>query len=474
MRHYYTAEQIRDAEAPLLERLPDGVLMRRAAWGLAAAIARELIAHTGGVSGRHVCAVVGSGDNGGDALWAAAYLRRRGAAADAIVLNSERVHRAGLAAFVAAGGRVVQSVSATTDLVIDGVVGISGSGALRPDAAEVFSRVDALDIPVVAVDLPSGIDAATGAADGAHVRAGLTVTFGGLKPVHALGDCGRVELIDIGLDLPDTDLRAFEAADVEARWPLPGRTSDKYSQGVTGVLAGSATYPGAAVLCAGAAVAATSGMVRYAGSAAAEVVSHWPEVIATPTVNAAGRVQAWAVGPGLGTDEKGAAALWFALETDLPVVVDADALTILAAHPDLVAGRSAPTVLTPHAGEFARLAGSPPGDDRVAATRRLADELGVTVLLKGNVTVIAGPGGQPVYLNRAGGSWAATAGSGDVLTGVIGALLASGLPAGESAAMGAFVHARAADLAAADPGPRPAPTSASRILAHLRSSIADL
>ncbi len=162
------------------------------------------------------------------------------------------------------------------------------------------------------------------------------------------------------------------------------------------------------------------------------------------------------VGPGLGTDDTGAAALWFALETDLPVIVDADALTILAAHPDLVANRSAPTVLTPHAGEFARLAGSPPGDDRVGATRRLADQLGVTVLLKGNVTVIAEPGG-PVYLNRAGQSWAATAGSGDVLSGIIGALLAAGLPAGEAAAAAAFVHARAANLSAADPGPHPAP-----------------
>ena len=155
------------------------------------------------------------------------------------------------------------------------------------------------------------------------------------------------------------------------------------------------------------------------------------------------------------------------------MIVDADALTILAAHPDLVVNRSAPTVLTPHAGEFARLAGSPPGADRVAATRRLADQFGATVLLKGNVTVIAEPGG-PVYLNPAGQSWAATAGSGDVLSGIIGALLAAGLPAGEAAAAAAFVHARAANLSAADPGPRPAPTSASRILAHIRAALARL
>jgi hydroxyethylthiazole kinase-like uncharacterized protein yjeF len=473
MRHYYSAEAIREAEAPLLASLPDGALMRRAAYGLATELIRELTARTGGVAGRRVCAVVGSGDNGGDALWAATFLRRRGAAADAILLKPERTHQKGLAAFRKAGGRIVERVAAATDLVIDGVVGISGSGALRPDAAQVFKAVDANAIPVVAVDIPSGVDVATGAVTGPAVHAALTVTFGGLKPVHALGDCGRVRLVDIGLELPETDVLGFDAADVAARWPVPGPHDDKYTQGVTGVMAGSSTYPGAAVLCTGAAVAATSGMVRYAGSAHTEVLAHWPEVIASPTPAAAGRVQAWVVGPGLGTDETGAAALWFALGTDVPVLVDADGLTILAAHPDMISGRRAPTVLTPHAGEFARLAGGPPGDDRVGATRKLADALGVTVLLKGNVTVIAEPGG-PVYLNPAGQSWAATAGSGDVLSGMIGALLAAGLPTGEAAAAAAFVHARAAALSAADPGPGDAPTSASRIVPHIRAALASL
>lgn len=474
MRHYYSADAIRRAEAPLLASLPDGALMRRAAYGLATAIIAELTARTGGVAGRRVCAVVGSGDNGGDALWAATFLRRRGAAADAVLLDADRAHRAGLAAFTKAGGRIVDRVHDATDLVVDGVVGISGSGPLRPAAAEVFAALGkpgAAAIPVVAVDIPSGIDVETGAITGPAVHAVLTVTFGGLKPVHALADCGRVRLVDIGLDLPDTDIHGFEAADVVARWPAPGPRDDKYTQGVTGVLAGSSRYPGAAVLCTGAAVAATSGMVRYAGSAPAEVLAHWPEVIAAPGPAAAGRVQSWVVGPGLGTDETGAAALWFALDTDLPVLVDADGLTILAAHPDMLVDRAAPTVLTPHAGEFARLAGGPPGDDRVGATRKLADTFGATVLLKGNVTVIAEPGG-PVYLSPAGQSWAATAGSGDVLSGMIGALLAAGLRAGEAAAAAAFVHARAAALSAGDPGPGDAPTSASRMIGHIRTALA--
>ncbi len=487
MKYYYTAEQIRAAEAPLLAGLPDGVLMRRAAHGLARAITAELRRRTGVVAGRGVCAVVGSGNNGGDALWAATFLRRRGAAASAILLNPGHAHAGGLAAFRAAGGRIVDTVPAATDLVIDGVVGISASGPLRPAAAQVFAAVESVGVPVVAVDSPSGIDVHTGAVAGPAVHAALTVTFGGLKPVHALADCGRVELVDIGLDLPATDLLGMEAADVTALWPRPGPADDKYTQGVVGVAAGSAAYPGAAILCSGAAVAATSGMVRYAGSAAAEVVSHWPEVVAAPGVDDAGPVQAWVIGPGIGTDATALNTLTCVLGADLPVIVDADALTMLAAHPHLVRERKAPTVLTPHAGEYARFGIGGVGEDRVAAARRLADTLNATVLLKGNVTVIAEPRVTPeslrscppgpsarAYLNPAGGSWAATAGSGDVLSGIIGALLASGLGPGEAAAAAAFVHARAANASAADPGPAPVPTSASRILAHIRPALAQL
>lgn len=473
MRHYFTAEQIRAAEAPLLAGLAEGALMRRAATGLATAVAAELRRRTGGVAGRVVCVVAGSGDNGGDALWAATLLRRRGVSASAILLNPEHTHRAALAAFRAAGGRVLAGVPDSADLLVDGVVGISGKGPLRPAAAEVFAAAAAAGVPVVAVDIPSGIDVHTGAITGPAVRAALTVTFGGLKPVHALADCGRVEVVDIGLDLPRTDLVGLDAGDVRARWPVPGPRDDKYTQGVVGVLAGSATYPGAAILCAGAAVAATSGMVRYAGSAAAEVVAHWPEVVAVPDAAAAGRVQAWCVGPGLGADETAVSALMFALNSDLPVIVDADGLSILAEHQHLLAARAAPTVLTPHAGEYARFGLGPPGGDRVAAAGRLARTLSATVLLKGNVTVIAEPSGL-TYLNPAGGSWAATAGSGDVLSGVIGALLAAGLPPGEAAAMAAFVHARAANASAADPGPLSVPTSASGILSHIRTAIAAL
>ncbi|WP_197513829.1 NAD(P)H-hydrate epimerase, partial [Mycobacterium sp. 1165178.9] len=232
MRHYYSVDAIRQAEAPLLASLPDGALMRRAAYGLATEIIGELAVRTGGVTGRRVCAVVGSGDNGGDALWAATFLRRRGVAADAILLKPERTHRKGLAAFRRAGGRIVESVSPTTDLVVDGVVGISGSGALRPAAAEVFAAVDDARIPVIAVDIPSGIDAATGAITGPAVHASLTVTFGGLEPKHV-----RLGQVESDVDQPHPPavgecVHGFEAAEGDGQRGVHRGTGDGPGRGV--------------------------------------------------------------------------------------------------------------------------------------------------------------------------------------------------------------------------------------------------
>ena len=237
---------------------------------------------------------------------------------------------------------------------------------------------------------------------------------------------------------------------------------------MTGVAAGSDVYPCAAVLATGAAVLATSGMVRFAGSATPGVRARWTEVITSPTVEAAGRTQAWAVGPGIGTDDAGRDVLAAVLAKDVPLVVDADGITLLAHHDELrtaIHGRTA--VLTPHAGEFARIAGEV-GVDRIAATRRAAAELGVTVLLKGNATVVADPDGRAL-VHPSTGSWAATAGSGDVLTGIIGALLAAGLEPWWAAGCAAFVHARAADLAADG-----VPTPASRLQSHIPAALRSL
>jgi ADP-dependent NAD(P)H-hydrate dehydratase / NAD(P)H-hydrate epimerase len=473
MREVFTADQVRAAEQVVLARVPPGALMRRAAFGLAV-VARRMLADR---VGRRVALLVGAGDNGGDALWAGAELRRRGVGVTAVLLDPRRAHAEGLVALRRAGGRVVTdgpdgaAAIARADLVLDGIVGLSGRGPLRPAAAELVGVAERLATPVLAVDSPSGVDPDTGAVDGPAVTAAATVTFGALKPVHVLAAhrCGPVELVDIGLgpELPEPHAVVLGEVDVAARWPIPGPTDDKYTQGVTGVAAGSATYPGAAVLASGAAVLATSGMVRYAGTAADPVRARWPEIVATDDVADAGRTQSWAVGPGIGTDDAGRALLEAVLDRDVPVCVDADGVTLLGLHADLrsrVAGR--PAVITPHDREFARIAGEV-GTDRIGAARRAAAALGVTVLLKGNATVVADPDGRTL-VHPSTTSWAATAGSGDVLTGIIGALLAAGLEPWWAAGCGAFLHARAAELAA-DGAPAPSSAIQHAISAAIRS-----
>src|SRR4051794_26603070 len=353
MQGVWTAQQIREAEEVLLDRLPDGVLMRRAAHGLALGVRRFLGERHGRATGRRVTLLVGAGNNGGDALWAGAELRRAGAAVTAVLLTPERAHADGLAALRRARGRVLPAEDPAAreavtgaDVVVDGIVGISGKGALREPAGALVGTARAAGVPIVAVDLPSGVDADTGTTDGGAVEAALTVTFGALKPVHVLARprCGDTVLVDIGLgpQLPEPHAWVLAAADAGERWPIPGPTDDKYSQGVVGVAAGSATYPGAAVLATGSAVLATSGMVRFAGTAADPVRARWPEIVATDDVADAGRTQSWAVGPGIGTDDAGRALLGAVLDRDVPVCVDADGVTLLALHADLrsrVAGR---------------------------------------------------------------------------------------------------------------------------------------
>jgi hydroxyethylthiazole kinase-like uncharacterized protein yjeF len=451
-----------------MAQLAEGALMQRAAAGLAVACVRLL--HPA-VYGTPVVVLAGAGDNGGDALFAGARLAARGAAVTAVLLTPDRAHPAGLAALRAAGGRAVpvpprhppvpsgsdqaagvgtEAIDAvrTARLVLDGIVGIGGRGALRPEAAEL---VRAITGTVVAVDLPSGVDADTGAVEGEAVRADLTVTFGALKPGLLVGAgaerAGAVRLVDVGLDLPEPDLRVLEPADAAALLPIPGPEDDKYTRGVVGVAAGSSGYPGAGVLCTGSAVRGGSGMVRYAGTAAEQVRARWPEAVVTEgKPSEAGRVQAWVVGPGIGTDDAAADLLRDVLAQDVPVLVDADGLTLLAAEPDLVRRRSAPTVLTPHDREFERIAG-PVGADRVGAARRAAADLGVTMLLKGNATVVAEPDGR-AWVNPTGTPWLATAGSGDVLSGLGGALLAGGLKPGIAAALAAYLHGLAGSIAA--------------------------
>lgn len=456
MRAAHTVAQIRAAEEPLLAA---GVpLMARASTGLAVAIARRLPY----VYGARVVLLVGGGNNGADALWAGAWLARRGAAVVAVLAADPEQHA--LAGLLRAGGRIgTAEALADADVTVDGLVGIGGRGGLRPEMAALVRQVQGF---VVAVDLPSGVDADTGAIEGAAVRADLTVTFGSLKPglLLARDHVGELELVEVGLDLPLATVEVLTPLDVLALLPSSDRSSDKFSRGVLGVVAGSQTYTGAAVLAAGSALRAGAGMVRFAGPrhAAEQVRSRWPEVVVTEATGAQvvgiGRVQAWVVGPGIGTEQDAALdAVESVLAQDLPVLVDADALTLCAQHPSWLIHRTAPTLLTPHDREFARF-GFEVGRDRLGAARRLARELGVHVLLKGDATVVVGPTGA-ARINPTGSAVLATAGSGDVLSGGVGALLAQGLDVLDAGSVGAFLHGRAGTLSS-----RGAPTSAGRLL----------
>ncbi len=472
MRGVYSVEEVRAAEDALMARLPRGALMARAACGLALECARLLQQAHGRTYGRRVVLLVGAGNNGGDALYAGADLARRGARVEAMLLVPAQAHSAGRYAFERAGGRVVETDPdriGAADLVVDGIVGIGGRGGLR-DAAVPLAHA-ARGVRTIAVDLPSGVDADTGAVGADSIRADVTVTFGALKAGLLVGEgAGRVgdlRFVDIGLaqTLPQARTQVLEAPDVAAQLPTPGAVDDKYTRGVVGLVSGSPHYPGAGVLSAGAAICGGAGMVRYAGTSAAAIQARYPEVVVHDGARPSQlRVQAWVVGPGLGTDDHARNLLADVLRTDVPVIVDADGITLLGASPQLLHGRAAPTVLTPHDREFARIAKGPTAD-RLGSARAAARELGANVLLKGDATIVAAPDGR-AWINRTGTPWLATAGSGDVLSGLIGSLLASGLEAPLAAAMGAFVHGVAGQLAAAD-----GPPSSVDVLGALRPAL---
>ncbi|MFB7229796.1 NAD(P)H-hydrate dehydratase [Streptomyces fimicarius] len=454
MRRAYSVETVRAAEAALMQRLPEGALMRRAAAGLAVACG-DLLRRNGRVYGARVLLLVGSGDNGGDALYAGARLARRGAGVRALLLAPDRAHPGGLAALLAAGGQIVDGPDGlgVLDLVVDGITGIGGRGGLREDAAEVLHAVTRDRTPVLSVDLPSGVEADTGEVHGDAVRADATVTFGTYKPGllidPAAEHAGALRLVDIGLgpELPEPpDLEALQYADVAALLPVPGAESDKYRRGVVGVVAGSERYPGAAVLAVAGALRGGAGAVRYVGPGADAVIARFPEALvhAGPP-SKAGRVQAWVVGPGLGDGRGAEAAVADVLAADVPVLVDADGLRLLDA--ETVRTRTAPTVLTPHAGEAAALLGTAREEvesGRLTAVRELAARYRATVLLKGSTTLIAEARDTPVRVNPTGTSWLATAGSGDVLSGLTGSLLAAGLAPRDAASVGAYLHGLAA------------------------------
>lgn len=480
----YTGTQIRAAEQPLLAAGMGAVLMQRASYGLAIAIVHELRSRGRRLYGASVAVLAGKGNNGGDGLFAASFLAARGMRTTA-VLTAGSAHPEALAAFERAGGQVRVLTDTNTgeltahvagaDVVIDAVLGTGAQGGLRGAAAALVGGLHSGESPlVVACDIPSGVDADTGEAHAPVLSADLTVTFGAAK-VGLLADpgadhAGTVRVVPIGIEehLPWPSLRRLEPADLGQLLPRPGRRSHKYSRGVLGVVAGSADYPGAAVLACRGALAAGAGMVRYLGPpAVADLVRQsCPEVVCSTGSVADTRVQAWLVGSGMGpgdTDQLRRAH--DAVESGLPVIADAGALPAL---PDVLGPQ---VVLTPHAGELAALLDRLGADyersaveaHTLGAVRHAAALTEATVLLKGATTLVASPF-QDFYSQANGTPWLATAGSGDVLAGIIGGLLAqvgpdvgrfrdAGIDPDERwaaiAALGASLHGLAGKAAAA-------------------------
>jgi NAD(P)H-hydrate epimerase len=406
------------------------VLVQRAGTAVAVA-ALDLL---GGAYGRRIVVVAGKGNNGADGRVAASLLRDRGARVEVIDA-------------VPAGTDIGSDIG-PVDLVIDAAFGTGFRGEYRAPTVTPGT-------PVLAVDIPSGIDGDSGVASGAPLTATATVTFAALKPGLVQGDgpglSGVVTVADIGLPVEGARVHAMADDDIGGLLPARKREDHKWTSAVL-VVAGSPGMTGAAGLCAMAAYRAGAGMVRLGipgadvgDTPASEAVSvRLPQAgWADEALTQAERCQVVVVGPGLGRDDSTATDLRRLVDrSPVPVVVDADGLYALGQLDTTVSSTSA-VVLTPHDGEYRRLMGQAPGSDRIDAARRLAQRAGAVALVKGTTTVVAEPDGR-VVLGLAGTPALATAGTGDVLSGVIGAFVARGVPPLEAAGLAAHVHGRAA------------------------------
>lgn len=411
---------------------PEPVLVERAG----AAVARHALRMLGGAYGKRVVIVCGKGNNGADGHVAARRLRARGVGVDVFTLTD--------------GIDGLERACARADLAIDAMFGTGFRGELDGAARVVADAFGPL--PTLAVDIPSGVDGLTGEARGEAVRADETVCFAALKPgllFHPGRElAGRINVVDIGIKVGDPAAHVLESADL---W-LPSRAGDAHKwESALLVIGGSTGMIGAPLMTSHAAARGGAGMVVCAlpdadsaqRAGGTEIVTR---ALAVTDIDSKDleRFDAVAIGPGIGRDPKTQEGVRrIVAECPVPIVVDADALNALAADPSALEARTTPAILTPHAGEYARLAGAPLGPDRIAAARELASRLHSIVVLKGPGTVIAEPSGD-VIVNRSDTPALATAGTGDVLTGIIGGLLANGAPPFLAAATGAELHGRAA------------------------------
>lgn len=417
-----TPAEMRGVDEVALESEPvEGILER-----VGAAIARLAIEMMGGTYGRRVVAIAGPGLNGADARYCCAHLRRRGVRC-----------------------LIVEVADAppelpACDLVVDGAFGTGLSKA--------WSAPDSGDSQVLAVDIPSGIDGLTGERRGRPLHADRTITMAALKPGLLFGDgpdyTGAVQVVDIGIDVSGATAHLVESRDV-ARWvPARDRQTHKWRSAIL-VVAGSPGMTGAAGLVSRAALRAGAGYVHVdtaateAANVPIEAVSSLGGIGVRPDQ---ARFSAAVIGPGLGRSSSAGVLVRTVIDAlDAPIVIDGDGLAAIADLPDLFHGRDGDVVLTPHDGEYELLTGSRPRADRLAAARELASEREAVVVLKGPATVVAHPDGR-VRVSNSGDARLATAGTGDVLAGVIGAFLATDAPGFDAAAAGAYLHGVAASL----------------------------
>ena len=442
MQPVHTRDELRAADQAAIAEVGLDTLVNRA--GAAVAHAAIGLLHT--AYGKRAVVVAGRGHNGDDGRVAASVLRRRGVRVTELDPGAlpERLP--------------------PCDVVIDAAYGTGFRGEYRAPSVPAGT-------PVLAIDVPSGLDSDTGVACEGAVSATETVTMAALKPGLLMGDgpaqSGKVLLAPIGIAVPPGKIWLVEDSDIASWLPAREPETNKWRTACL-VVAGSPGMFGAARFSTSGALRAGAGMVRWCvpGASPDEMPASEAVALSVPGADFADavlgelrRCRALVIGPGIGSEPGVVASVRrLVAEAEVPVIVDADglgALGPLAEARDVLSGRKIPAVLTPHDGEYARLAAtarsaaSPPGADRVAAARSLAESLGAIVLLKGSTTAVAAPDGE-TFLVTSGSSRLATAGTGDVLSGVIGAFLARGLDPLRSAALAAHVHGRAAGLGFAE------------------------
>lgn len=461
-------------------------LMEKAGSGCA-----DLIMEEYAPDGGPVTVVCGSGKNGGDGFVIARKLLRAGydvcavlafgepKAADAVE-NFRRANDLAVPMFSWGAPEAEEAVK-TAQVLLDCMFGIGFRGAANELQSEVFSAMNEAPGDTVSIDVPSGVVTDTGEVLGTAVKADRTIAISTLKPLHVLYPareyCGEIRILDIGL-LPASyeavtpRLHTLDGEEAAALLPARSRTAHKNDAGHILSLCGSYRMPGAACLCANAALRAGAGLVTaaYPESAYPAVSSHLTEAMSLPLPAAEDgtlsvdslpvlkafldRATVLVAGCGLGQSDDVRAVLTELLKTfEGPALLDADALNNLAGDLPVLKERTAPTVLTPHPGEMARLTGKPVSElltDRVSAAKTFADEYGVTVLLKGPDTVIASCDSEEIFVNATGNEGLAKGGSGDTLSGILGALLAQGTAPFEAAAAAAYYHGKAAEYAALD------------------------